>query len=59
MVKVVVLLRRRSDMGRENFERYMRETHLPLVVRFPGMRRLVVSWVLPDPNDPEPAYDAA
>lgn len=58
MIKVVVLLPRRSDMSPEDFERYMRETHLPLVTQMPGMRRLVVNWVLPDPNGPEPAYDA-
>lgn len=58
MVKVVVLLPRRSDLSREDFERYMRETHLPLVVRLPGLRRVVVNWALPDPNGLEPAYDA-
>jgi uncharacterized protein (TIGR02118 family) len=58
VVKVIVLLPRRSDMSREDFERYMRETHLPLVVRMPGLRRLVVNWVLPDPNGPVPAYEA-
>ena len=58
MVKVVVLLPRRSDMSRDDFERHMRETHLPLVAKFPGVRRLVVNWVLPDPNGPEPAFDA-
>jgi uncharacterized protein (TIGR02118 family) len=45
-------------MSRDDFERYMRETHLPLVVRVPGLRRLVLNWVLPDPNSPGPAYDA-
>jgi uncharacterized protein (TIGR02118 family) len=58
VVKVVVLLPRRSDMSREDFERYMRGTHLPLVAQMPGIRRLVMNWVLPDPNGPEPAYDA-
>jgi uncharacterized protein (TIGR02118 family) len=58
VIKVVVLLPRRSDISREDFERYMQETHLPLVTKMPGMRRLVVNWVLPDPNGSEPAYDA-
>jgi uncharacterized protein (TIGR02118 family) len=58
VVKVIVLLPRRSDMSREDFERYMRETHLPLVLRMPGLRRLVVNWVHPDPNGPVPAYEA-
>jgi uncharacterized protein (TIGR02118 family) len=58
VVKAIVLLPRRSDLSREDFERYMRETHLPLVVRVPGLRRLVLNWVLPDPDGSAPAYDA-
>jgi uncharacterized protein (TIGR02118 family) len=58
VVKAIVLLPRRSDMSREDFERYMRETHLPLVVRLPGLRRLVLNWVLPDPDGSAPPYDA-
>jgi uncharacterized protein (TIGR02118 family) len=58
VVKVVVLLPRRSDLSREDFERYLRDTHVPLLVRLPGLRRLVLNWVLPDPNGPAPAYDA-
>ena len=57
MVKVVVLLTRREGMSREEFARYWREQHLPLVAKLPGMRRLVANYVLPDPNDPAPAYD--
>jgi len=44
-------------MSREDFEQYMRETHVPLLVKMPGLRRLVLNWALPDPNLPEPAYD--
>lgn len=58
MVKVIVLLPRRADMSPEAFGQHLRETHLPLVTRLPGLRRLVVNWVLPDPNGPPPAYDA-
>jgi uncharacterized protein (TIGR02118 family) len=58
MIKVVVLLPRRNDVSREDFQRYLRETHLPLVARIPGMRRLVINWVLPDPTGPAPDYDA-
>ena len=42
----------------QDFQQYLRETHLPLVTGLPGLRRLVVNWVLPDPNEPPPAYDA-
>ena len=58
MVKVIVLLPRRADMSREAFQQYLRGTHLPLVAKLPGLRRLVLNWVLPDPNGPPPAYDA-
>jgi uncharacterized protein (TIGR02118 family) len=58
MIKVIVVLPRRNDMSREDFQRYLREIHLPLVARIPGMRRLVINWVLPDPSGPAPDYDA-
>ena len=57
MVKVIALCPRRKDISREDFEKYMRETHVPLLVKMPGLRRLVLNWALPDPNLPEPAYD--
>ena len=58
MVKVIVLMPRRGDMSREDFRQYLRETHLPLAAKVPGLRRLVVNWVLPDPKGPPPGYDA-
>lgn len=48
MLKVLILTRRRPDVSREEFERHLRETHLPLVAQLPGLRRLMVSRVLPD-----------
>jgi uncharacterized protein (TIGR02118 family) len=58
MVKVFVLLPRRPEMSRPDFERHLRETHLPLVAKMPGVRRLVINWVLPDSNGPAPDFDA-
>ena len=58
MVKAIGLLPRREDMRCEEFEGYAREQHLPVVTKLPGLRRLVVSRVLPDPNGPPPAYEA-
>ena len=58
MVKVIILLARRDDLSREDFTRYTRDQHLPLVAKLPGLRRLVVNHVLPDPNGPPPVYDA-
>jgi uncharacterized protein (TIGR02118 family) len=50
MLKVIILTRRRADLSREEFDRYVRETHLPLVARLPGLRRLVANSVHPDPT---------
>jgi len=57
MVKVIVLLPRRKDMSREEFEHHQQQ-HLPLVTKLPGLRRLVVNRVLPNPNGPPAAYDS-
>ena len=58
VLKLMVLLPRRADLSREAFDRYLRDTHAPLVARLPGLRRLVVNHVLPDPGGAAPAYDA-
>ena len=58
MIKAIVLLPRREGMSREAFARYVQDEHAALVARLPGLRRLVVNWVLPNPNGPPPAYDA-
>jgi hypothetical protein len=50
MVKVILLLPRRADMSPEAFKQHLRETHLPLVTKLPGLRQLALNWVLPDPN---------
>jgi uncharacterized protein (TIGR02118 family) len=57
MINAIVLVSRRDDISREDFERYLRETHQHLLVKLPGLRRLVVNRVLPDPNGPAPDYD--
>jgi uncharacterized protein (TIGR02118 family) len=45
-------------MSPEAFARYAQEQHLPFVTQLPGLRRLVINQVLPDPNGPPPAFDA-
>lgn len=45
-------------MSPEAFARHAREQHLPLVAALPGLRRLVINYVLPDPNGAPPGYDA-
>jgi uncharacterized protein (TIGR02118 family) len=58
MLKVFVLMRRREGMSREDFARHLGETHVPLVARMPGLRRLVVNTIGPDPAGGDPAWDA-
>jgi uncharacterized protein (TIGR02118 family) len=57
MLKAMVFLRRRDDLSAEGFERHLRETHTPLVARMPGLRRLVLNRVLPDPSGAPPVWD--
>src|SRR4051794_6408005 len=40
MVKLVYVLRRRSELSREEFQRYWRETHAPLVRARAGTLRI-------------------
>ena len=57
MLEVVILTRRRADLSREAFDRHLRETHLPLVARLPGLRRLVTNSIRPDPAGAPPEWD--
>jgi len=58
MVKLLVLLARREGMSRDGFEEHVRQHHLHPLTLLPGLRRLVVNRVLPDPSDVAPAFDA-
>ena len=51
MIKLVFALRRRGDLSREEFQRYWREHHAPLVrshAEVLGIRRYVQVHTLPD-----------
>jgi uncharacterized protein (TIGR02118 family) len=58
MTKVMVLDRKRSDMGADDFRRHLDEVHLPLVARLPGLRRLVANHVVASADGSTPPYDA-
>ena len=58
MVKVIALLKRKQGMTREDFTRYWREKHGPLVARvFPGVRRYVQNHAARLPGRGEPQID--
>jgi uncharacterized protein (TIGR02118 family) len=44
-------------MSREDFERHLQQNHLPLVTKLPGLRRLLLNSVLPNPNGPPSTFD--
>jgi uncharacterized protein (TIGR02118 family) len=46
MLKIIALIRRRSDMSPEAFDRHWRESHPPYVTALPGVRRYVQSPAL-------------
>jgi uncharacterized protein (TIGR02118 family) len=61
VVKLVLLLYRRPDLSPDDFRRHLRESHLPLVARLPGLRRTVVNLPLPGApaaSDLPPGCDA-
>jgi uncharacterized protein (TIGR02118 family) len=57
MLKFIVVGYRRSDLTREEFRRYFRETHGPLAAAIPGVRRYVQNFVEPDERR-NPPWDA-
>ena len=46
MIKVIAVLHKRADMSREEFVRYWRDVHAPLVKKMPGLRRYVINPAL-------------
>ena len=57
MIKVVLLLSKREDLSSEEFRRYWRDTHAPLLAQLPGLERLVFNYVLPGQGGEAPEYD--
>ena len=57
MIKIMLLLNRRSDLSVDEFRRHWHEVHRPLVEQLPGLRRLVLNDVLPGPDGAPPPYD--
>ena len=50
MTKVMFVLHKRPDMGWQEFQRYWKEIHAPLVAKLPGLRAYIQNQVLPDVN---------
>ncbi|HEX8693789.1 MAG TPA: EthD family reductase [Longimicrobium sp.] len=58
MLKLMFFLYRRPDLSADDFQRYSREVHMPLVARVPGLRRYAVSHVTLNPAGADGACDA-
>ena len=62
MIKLILTLKRRQGMTHDEFTHYQRNVHRPLLMSVPEtrrhMRRFVVSYPVPAPQQPEPEYDS-
>jgi uncharacterized protein (TIGR02118 family) len=59
MIKFIGLLTRKDGMSVDDFQRYWREVHGPLMAKVPGIRRYIQSHALPETYEAAnpPAYD--
>ena len=57
MLKLMVFGARRPDLSEEAFERHLTDTHRALIMQMPGLRRLVLNRVLPDPHGAPRTWD--
>jgi uncharacterized protein (TIGR02118 family) len=57
VAKVMFLVTKRADLSREEFQRYWREVHAPLVAKMPGLRRYTQDRVVPDPQQGDSPLD--
>ena len=48
MTKVIFVVHKRPDMGRDEFRRYWRDVHGPIAAKLPGLRKYVQNHSLPD-----------
>jgi len=48
MIKFMVFVKKRRDLGRAEFERHFREVHGPLVAALPGIKRYTQNILRPD-----------
>jgi uncharacterized protein (TIGR02118 family) len=58
VLKVMVFLKRQPHLSVAAFDQHLRETHVPLVTQLPGLRRLVLNRVQPDPSGVPATWDA-
>jgi uncharacterized protein (TIGR02118 family) len=58
VVKIVIFFKRKPGMSVEDFQKHWRTTHADIIVRLPGLRRYIQSYVLASGyRKGEPVYD--
>jgi len=57
LVKAILLLHRREGMSVDEFRRYWRASHAPLLVQLPGLQRLVFNYGQSDGTGGAAPYD--
>lgn len=57
MLKFIVILYKRPDLTQQQFRRHLQETHGPLAMNLPGLRKYVQNFVCEDPKR-RPGWDA-
>ena len=57
MIKYVTVLVRKQSMSREEFSRYWKTTHAPILQQIPGLMGYVQNHARLDPEGNEPPYD--
>ncbi len=50
MFKLIILLKKKTNMSNEEFAKYWLETHAPLAKKMPGLRKYIVNVVRRPPN---------
>ena len=58
MFKTMFFLHRRNGTSVEEFQRYSREVHVPMVARVPGLERYVINHAVANPAGYAAACDA-
>ena len=58
MLKFVVVLYRRADLGLAEFRNYFRTVHGPMAEQIPGLRGYVQNVAIDDPHRAPPEWDA-
>ncbi len=46
MIKMVAMIKRKDNMGREEFNKYWLEVHAPLEKKWPGLKKYVISTTI-------------